>query len=95
MLPGGFSSVQEMMAAQRKRDENLRQLFDWIDEDSSGTIELSEFMKTCHQLNITKTMNESEIKEHWNMIDSDSSGNIDFNEFKKLMTAHFGFTIHF
>ena len=87
-LPGGFSSVAELLAEQRKRDERLRQVFDWIDTDGNGTIEYEEFLSALKQLD-ADAINEDDVKTQWEIIDSDGSNAMEFQEFKRLMTAAF------
>ncbi|ETO10634.1 hypothetical protein RFI_26744, partial [Reticulomyxa filosa] len=83
----GFSSVAELMAEQRRRDEQLRKLFDHIDVDKSGTIEFEELWGALSKLKCKLT--KAELVKQWQIIDIDESGSIDFNEFKRLMTANF------
>ncbi|RNA00620.1 calcium-dependent kinase [Brachionus plicatilis] len=73
------------MNSQFKLDElkQLRNFFEYLDEDKSGTICLSELKKTCQRLKIK--LNENETFELMRLMDLNSNGSIDFEEFVNLI----------
>jgi len=66
----------------------VRALFDEIDEDKSGTIELDEMWQVVKDLDLGITYKE--IRKEFDFVDVDGSHTIDFMEFKRMMEARVG-----
>lgn len=64
--------------------EALRELFDDIDHDKSGTISVSELGSAIQRIE-SRTPSEADIREIMATVDTDNSGMIDFEEFVKMM----------
>eukprot|EP01050_Picozoa_sp_SAG11_P003184 SAG11_NODE_174_length_13505_cov_9.126585_13_plen_1110_part_00 len=59
---------------------NLREMFDKVDVDNSGEIDLREFKQLITDLGISMTA--LELKQSFREVDEDESGQVDFDEFK-------------
>ncbi len=59
--------------------EECRELFDQIDEDGSGLLDISELVKLAKLLGVTLTPDQAQVA--MDEIDDDKSGEIDFEEF--------------
>lgn len=75
-------SVQDL-----RRDNviQLREMFDHLDEDGSGTIEIDELKSAMASLG--GQVDYSHVLEQFSCIDTDGSGSIDFDEFLAVMTS--------
>ena len=63
----------------------LREMFDQLDDDNSGTIEVSELQVAMEALELEDQMET--ILEQFEYMDADGSGSIDFEEFVSVMTS--------
>jgi len=63
-------------------EDELRAVFDAIDTDGSGDIDLGELRAAITQ--VSPTADEDTIAKMLTMADADGSGEVDFDEFKKL-----------
>ena len=63
-------------------EEELRTVFDAIDTDGSGDIDLGELRAAITQ--ISPDADEATIQKMLTIADADGSGEVDFDEFKKL-----------
>lgn len=63
----------------------LREIFDHLDEDKSGTIEITELSNAMRLLGYD--LDQEYILQQFNYVDSDGSGSIDFDEFLTVMTS--------
>lgn len=59
--------------------EEIRETFDYFDDDGNGTIEKAEFIKLLDALGAD--MEPDEIEIGFDVIDSDDNQHIDFEEF--------------
>jgi len=59
--------------------EELKKVFQRIDLDSSGTLELEELETAARELGVRCSKNS--LKKVFKLIDIDQSGSIDFQEF--------------
>lgn len=66
----------------------LRQLFDSLDEDNSGTIEISEILRAME--GVGSRAGQKHVLHLFRHIDSDGSGSIEFEEFLSVMTSGLG-----
>jgi len=62
--------------------EALREIFDLIDEDDSGSISLDEIRVMLKKLN--RSVSEEEIQGVMKSLDIDDSSAVDFEEFKNI-----------
>ena len=63
----------------------LREMFDQLDDDNSGTIEVTELQVAMEALELEDQMET--ILEQFEYMDADNSGSIDFEEFVNVMTS--------
>ena len=71
--------------AKGKNATQLREIFDSLDEDKSGTIEICELSTAMESLGYY--VDRQFILQQFNYVDSDGSGSIDFDEFLTVMTS--------
>lgn len=64
------------------QESRLRQTFDEIDLDGSGTIVAAELLVAIKQLDPDVSISESEVAGLLKMIDEDNDGHVDFEEFR-------------
>jgi len=64
--------------SQKELDE-IRENFNFFDDDKNGLIELDEFIKLLKVIDPTSTIKQAE--QGFSHIDKDKSGSIDFGEF--------------
>ena len=64
-------------------EKELKKLFDSIDTDGSGEIDVDELMEICQRLGVT--VSDDEVKEMMESADSDGNGVLDFEEFMKVI----------
>lgn len=75
------ASLQKMFrGGEVKVVHNLRGMFDNVDEDRNGEIDIAEFGKLMRDLDIMVT--SGELQQVFGEVDEDNSGEIDFEEFK-------------
>jgi Ca2+-binding EF-hand superfamily protein len=63
----------------------VRETFNYLDKDGSGTINSSELGGFFELIGEKKS--EEELKELMTIIDTDKSGQIDFNEVVQMLTG--------
>eukprot|EP01043_Picozoa_sp_COSAG02_P011430 COSAG02_NODE_420_length_22610_cov_22.488694_13_plen_919_part_00 len=63
-----------------KTDSEIRALWDELDEDGSGTMEMVEIQRLSHRLHMPLT--HTELVEAMRIMDSDGSGTVEYEEFK-------------
>lgn len=63
-----------------KTDSEIRALWDELDGDGSGTMEMAEIQRLSHRLHMPLT--HSELVEAMRKMDSDGSGTVEYEEFK-------------
>jgi len=68
-------------------DRHTREIFDLLDEDQSGTIEIDEFLEVL-RLGGSK-LSLKQIREQFQIIDSDHNAAIEFDEFAVLLERCF------
>ena len=71
------------MEEMEKKKQELKDLFDGMDEDKGGSINVLELAKYLKSLGTLP----DQIKEIMKEADSDGSGTMDFEEFYELMTT--------
>jgi len=64
---------------------DIREAFELIDKDNSGTIERSELKIAMRALGFEPE--DAEIANMFKAVDTDGNGTIDFDEFRNMMTA--------
>ncbi|OAF70931.1 putative calcium-binding protein C50C3.5 [Intoshia linei] len=62
----------------------FRQVFEYFDDDGSGSISCDELFKILKKLGIKRT--KQEVDQMINEIDIDGNGEIDFNEFLAMLS---------
>ena len=76
--------VNVLLGNEKLFNQVVKTVFDSIDTDKSGTLEISEmenFMKkVCEEMNIKGGPNKSEINEIFDSLDTDKSKNIGMDE---------------
>merc|ERR1711879_390903 len=83
----GFSESEGSSLEFEDEDEQdiiFREMFETIDEDESGKIEMVEFLDILRLRHVTLSLDE--IKRQFNIIDGDKNAALDYDEFKLLMT---------
>jgi len=68
-------------------DHHTREIFDLMDEDQSGTIEIDEFLEVLRLGGSTLSLKQ--IREEFKIIDSDHNAAIEFDEFSVLLERCF------
>lgn len=63
-----------------KTDTEIRALWDELDEDGSGTMEMEEIQRLSHRLHMPLT--HTELVEAMRKMDADGSGAVEYEEFK-------------
>ena len=63
-----------------KTDSEIRALWDELDEDGSGTMEMSEIQRLSHRLHMPLT--HAELVDAMRKMDTDASGVVEYEEFK-------------
>lgn len=63
----------------------IKGMFQQLDEDGSGTIELSELKDAMKMLGMSQ--DAKSLIEQFKYIDSDGSGEIDFEEFAQMLSS--------
>ena len=85
-----FDNFLKFLEFIEKVDEDplylFRVLFDKIDADKSGEIDLNEFKKFSDVLGLG--IDDAELKELFDQVDLDHSGSISFDEVVKLLTLN-------
>ena len=75
-----------------KTDKDLLELWNEIDADGSGSLDMQEVQRLSHRLHMPLT--HSELRDAMQQMDADGSGEVDFEEFKawwaKFSTTHGG-----
>ncbi|CAG9467339.1 unnamed protein product [Pedinophyceae sp. YPF-701] len=69
----------------RRQRKELKECFDFIDEDESGAIELEELMEAFNLLGLDISVQEA--KRMMQVVDRDDSGAVEFPEFIEIMTS--------
>jgi len=69
-------------------DRDLKEAFNLLDKDGSGSIDADEFREVMNS--IDTEFNKKDIEEMVRMADKDGNGEIDFAEFKSVMKAKKG-----
>ena len=75
---------QQILEQQQLR--YYRELFNYLDCDGSGELEIPEIIHTLKELNMKEEANT--IKKTFKMMDADRSGAISFHEFLTIMTSN-------
>ena len=75
---------QQILEQQQLR--YYRELFNYLDCDGSGELEILEIIHTLKELNMKEEANT--IKKTFKMMDADRSGAISFHEFLTIMTSN-------
>ena len=78
--------------------ESLRRMFDHLDDDKGGTVDLEEIDQGIRLLNLFNPMvniPREAIMEKMESVDADGSGEIDFDEFVSVMSSGWGGNNHF
>lgn len=71
--------LQEFIDFAVKRKIKLRQIFDHLDKNKNGLIELNEVKDSMKELGI-EVKDDSELKHLFSKVDKNKSGSIDFDE---------------
>lgn len=66
--------------------EMMKEVFDSVDNDKSGTINVSELGSIVQKMS-AKPVSAKELAQMLSAVDADGSGEIDFEEFCKLMNS--------
>eukprot|EP00775_Hariotina_reticulata_P011618 gene11618-11762_t len=69
-------------------EAELQALFDSIDKDGSGAIDVDELQYALSVLGVNKTA--AEVQELMESVDKDGSGELDFEEFKMILNGRLG-----
>lgn len=83
-------SVKNILKNQKQIDKITKVIFDSVDADGSGLIELSEFeivMQTISRDMGLHKPTQKEIKTIFRMLDGDNSGLVSIKEFKLLILS--------
>ena len=75
---------QQILEQQQLR--YYRELFNYLDCDGSGELEIPEIIHTLKELNMKEEVNT--IKKTFKMMDVDRNGAISFHEFLTIMTSN-------
>merc|ERR1719204_475162 len=68
-------------------EDHAKEIFDLVDEDKSGKIEIDEFLEVLRLRHANLTLKE--IREQFRIIDGDGSNALEFPEFKILLSRCF------
>ena len=77
-----------MLANKKKIDKIAKVIFDMVDKDGSGLIELTEFEVVMNNISLDMGMklpSSSDVRTIFNTLDTDRSGLISTKEFKLLI----------
>jgi len=83
----GISSraIKSTRENKKKMQQKFKDIFDSIDADGNGTIDLDEMFQVITILKLDMT--KSELQNLFNFYDTDKNGKIQFDEFQRLMTS--------
>ena len=73
----------QTMLESKQSLKRVRQIFNLLDIDNSGTLSLEELQKGYRQ-HLNKYATDKDIKEIFNKADTDNSGHLDWREFVEL-----------
>eukprot|EP01052_Picozoa_sp_SAG31_P012413 SAG31_NODE_725_length_12546_cov_34.366857_5_plen_2399_part_00 len=73
------ATLRQRINHRRKEIQYLQELFDRIDEDCNGTMDIGEFQQLT--IDIGLALNTVELQSIWREVDTDSSGEVEFDEF--------------
>ena len=83
-------SIKNVLTNKKKIDKIAKVIFDMVDKDGSGLIELTEFEVVMNNISLDMGMklpSSSDIRTIFNTLDSDRSGLISTKEFKLLIVS--------
>ena len=83
-------SIKNMLTNKKKIDKIAKVIFDMVDKDGSGLIDLTEFEVVMNSISSDMGMKMpslSDIKTIFNTLDGDHSGLISTKEFKLLIVS--------
>mmetsp|Transcript_70472 Transcript_70472/g.82106 ORF Transcript_70472/g.82106 Transcript_70472/m.82106 type:complete len:248 (+) Transcript_70472:92-835(+) len=89
-----FASLKAKIKAQGSKTLNneqiarLKEVFEYFDEDNSGSIDAGELVNVFASMG--QDVTEDEMREMIDQVDEDGSGQIEFEEFLMLMCSNFG-----
>eukprot|EP00747_Dinoflagellata_sp_TGD_P099299 gnl/TRDRNA2_/TRDRNA2_167696_c0_seq2.p1 gnl/TRDRNA2_/TRDRNA2_167696_c0~~gnl/TRDRNA2_/TRDRNA2_167696_c0_seq2.p1 ORF type:complete len:821 (-),score=137.08 gnl/TRDRNA2_/TRDRNA2_167696_c0_seq2:2-2161(-) len=75
-----LEKVRSRLNAQGFTQEDLREVFDEVDEDGSGEIDINEFKKMIKSFNL-RSLNTTKIHRLFHYFDADADGTISFSDF--------------
>ena len=64
----------------------LREAFELLDQDGSGTVDAAEIMSCCAELG--EKLSAHEVIAMLKLVDADDNGEIDFEEFQEMMSKN-------
>eukprot|EP01051_Picozoa_sp_SAG22_P005135 SAG22_NODE_297_length_12786_cov_3.360290_4_plen_2527_part_00 len=73
------ANLKQQINHRRKEIKHLQELFDRIDEDCNGTMDVAEFQQLT--VDIGMALNTIELQSIWLELDADGSGEVEFEEF--------------
>jgi Ca2+-binding EF-hand superfamily protein len=80
----GVVTYQDFLVGMDRKDtESSRRLFNLIDKDGSGEVDLKEFMLGLSH--VTQSSQEERVQFAFNLFDSDKNGIIDRSELTKIV----------
>ena len=83
-------SIKTVLTNKKKIDKIAKVIFDMVDKDGSGLIELTEFEVVMNNISLDMGMklpSSSDIRTIFNTLDTDRSGLISTKEFKLLIVS--------
>ena len=83
-------SLKKVLTNKKKVDKITKVIFDMVDKDGSGLIELTEFEIVMNNISLDMGMklpSISDIRTIFNTLDTDRSGLISTKEFKLLIVS--------
>ena len=83
-------SVKKVLCNPKKVEKITKVIFDMVDKDGSGLIELNEFEVVMNAISLDMGMQPptlSEVRSIFNTLDTDRSGLVSTKEFKLLIVS--------
>ena len=83
-------SVKKVLSNPKKVEKITKVIFDMVDKDGSGLIELNEFEVVMNTISLDMGMQPptlSEVRSIFNTLDTDRSGLVSTKEFKLLIVS--------
>ncbi len=89
-----YNALTQLLDDEESFGKVVKAVFNVIDKDNSGTIELNEIEdfieNVCKEMGINKNPDKNSIKEVFKELDEDHSNSIDEKELAKFLKILFG-----